>query len=132
MANPDLAVRVDGLQDLRKSLRAVDKGALKEVQAVTKAAAELVAVEARSLAPRRSGKLASSIRATTSGARGIVRSPLPYAAVHHWGGTISPRGTPITIKRTEYITKAAERKQAMVLEALARGFDGLVRRNGWR
>jgi len=131
MADRDLAVKVDNLQPLRKALRAVDKDALRDVQTVTKRAAEVVAVEARSRAPRRTGRLAGSIRATTSGARGIVRSPLPYAPVHEYGGTIEPRGTPIRIKRREYITGALEEKQDQVRDELARGFNEVARRHGF-
>lgn len=126
------AVRVDGLKELRKSLRAVDKGALREVQEVTKRAAGIVAAEARTLAPRRSGKLQASIRGTTAGNSGVVRSPLPYAKVHEYGGTIRPKGTDIRINRSEFVTRALDRKEDAVLNELARGFDDLTRRHGWR
>jgi phage gpG-like protein len=125
-------VRVEGLGDLRRGLRQIDRGALKEVQQTTKRAAGLVAAEARTRAPRRSGALAASIKATTSGNRGIVRSRLPYAAVMEFGGVIRPRGVPIRIKRSEMVYGALERKQDDVLAELARGLDGVVRRAGFR
>lgn len=124
-------VRVEGLNDLRKALRATDKAALREVQAVTKVAAEIVAVQARANAPRRSGALAGSIRATTSGNKGIVRSKLPYAKVQEYGGVIRPRGAAITIKRSAFVGRALDAKQEAVQAALAAGFDAVARRNGW-
>jgi len=123
------AIRVEGLQKFRRSLRATDRDAAKAVQAVTKRAAGLVADEARSLAPRRSGRLAASIRATTAGAKGVVRSPLPYAKVHEYGGTIRPKGTPIMIKRSLYVHRAMDRKADDVLNELARGFERVVQRD---
>jgi phage gpG-like protein len=129
MAGP---VVVGGIGDLRRSLRATDRDGLKAVQAVTKAAAQLVATDARQRAPRRTGALADSIRATTSGNSGIVRSPLPYAKVHEYGGTIRPRGVPITIKRSAFVASALDDKAEEVGKALAAGFDALAVRRGWK
>jgi phage gpG-like protein len=75
--------------------------------------------------------LQDSIRATTSGNKGIVRSPLPYAAVHEYGGTIYPHGGPVTIRRSEYVGLAMERNQEKVMRALETGFAAVARRNGW-
>lgn len=126
------AVRVEGLANLRKTLRNTDKDALKMVQGVVAGAAQIVASEARTLAPRRSGRLAESIRGTTSGNKGIVRSRLPYAKVHEYGGTISPRGVPITIAPSKFVSRAINRKETAVTRALEVGFDQVARRNGWR
>lgn len=128
MADP---IRVDGLTELRRRAKQTSKDAHKQVQQVTKRAAEIVAADARTLAPRRSGRLAASLKAGTSGSKGIVRSRLPYAKVHEWGGTIRPRGTEIKIKKSEYIGKALDRKQAAVQRELERGFADVARRNGW-
>lgn len=129
MATP---VQVEGMAKFRRSVKAIDKGALAEVQAVTRYAAEIVASKARTNAPFRSGKLHDSIVGTTSGASGIVRSPLAYAAVHEYGGTIRPRGVPIVIQRSAYVDRAADDSQEQVMEALATGFDTLCRLHGWR
>lgn len=125
-------VEVKGLKELRRSLRGVDRGALREVQKVTKAGAQIVATEAKRNAPRRTGQLAGSLKATTQRTAGIVRSPLPYAKVHEYGGTIRPRGVPITIKRSAYVGRALDAKAEEVGRALAEGFDRLARANGWR
>jgi hypothetical protein len=126
------AVYVDGLQELRRDLRQIGPDAVKEIRGVIKGAAQVVAADARTRAPRKTGRLANSIVATTSGDRGVIRSPLPYAAVQHWGGTIRPSGTPIRIKRTEFISVALDRRRELVVEAMARGIDEAARRNGWR
>lgn len=128
---PDLAVRVDGLADLRRSLRAIDRELPKELRVVIKGAAEVIAAEARVRAPKRTGKLAGSIKATTSGASGIVRSRLPYANVQNWGGTIRPRGAPTHIKGRHFVDGALDAKREAAAQALARGMDDLLRRQGW-
>lgn len=132
MAGEESAVRIDGLREFRSVLRRTDREALKEVQGVLKDAVGIVATEAAALAPRRTGTLAGSIRPYTSGNKAGVRSRLPYSGVVHWGGTISPRGVPITFKRTEFITRAMDRKSDAVLARLAVGFDGAARRSGWK
>lgn len=127
---PDVAVRVENLQAVRRALRAVDRGAAKEVQQVTRRAAEIVAVEARIRAPKLTGALAGSIRAGTSGSRGIVRSRLPYANVIQWGGRVG-RKKATFIRPTHFVTNALEAKQDAVTRELARGFDDVLRRNGF-
>lgn len=112
------------------------------LQAVTKGAAEIVAKDARARAPRGSRaipsvrnphvRLADSIKATTAGHAGIVKSDLPYAKVQEYGGTIRPKGAPVQIKRREFVSRALESKQQAVGVALERGFDAVLRRNGWR
>lgn len=128
------AVRVEGLAELRKSLSATDKGALKEVQAITKRAAGVVLsrAEVNARAFRRTGRLAGSGKASTSGTKGVVRFTVPYAKVHEYGGTIAPRGTPIKIKRREFVGHALDSEQERVLETFARGFDDLAKRSGWK
>jgi HK97 gp10 family phage protein len=131
MAREDLAIRVDGLAQMRRSMGALDRGLLGEVRDVVKSGAEVVASEARRRAPVKSGRLQASIRGTTSGAKGIVRSPLPYANVQNWGGTIAPRGTKIRIRGKHFIDGALEDKREAVADELARGMEDLFRRHGW-
>jgi hypothetical protein len=127
----DGAVRVEGLADLRRDLRKMQPAALKEIRDVLKHSAEIVAVEARARAPRLTGKLAASIRPGTAGNSAVVRSRLPYAVVHEFGGTIRPRGAPIRIKRREMVTGALAHRQDAIVRALADGIDRAAARNGW-
>ena len=124
------AIRVDGLAELRRSLRAIDRDAAKQVQAVTKRAAEVVATDAghrQTRGTRPLGKravpqrLADSYRASTSGARGLIRSPLAHAPVEEYR-----RGGP------HALNKALDAKQDEIEQLLEDGFDDLMRRNGWR
>ena len=130
-------VRVDGLTDLRRSLRAVDKGALKEVQQVTKRAAQLVAAQAARNAPRGTQpippsrhprqRLADAYKAGTRGSSGIVRNPLIYSRIFEY----RRHGSLKEMRHAHPVDRALDAKAEQVGQALARGFDELARRNGW-
>lgn len=130
-ANDDLAIRIDGLKELRGALRNTDKEALKALQGELKNAAGIVATEASILAPMVTGRLASSIRPYTSGNKFGVRSNLPYAPVVHWGGTIRPRGVPIVFRPQPFILEAIDRTSEEVAEQVAAVLDAAITRAGW-
>lgn len=132
MADRDLVVHVEGLRALRRDIRKMQPDTVRELRKVIKDAAQIVAEEARTRAPVRTGRLAGSIRATTSGDKGIVRSPLPYAAVHEFGGTIRPKGAPIAIRGSHMVYGALDNKRDAVIDALGDGIENAARHNGWR
>jgi hypothetical protein len=80
-------VTVEGARELRRSLARAggDLGDMKEVHGEI---ANYVAVRAKSAAPRRSGRLASSTRGNRAQSTAVVRAggaSVPYAGVIHWG-----------------------------------------------
>lgn len=125
------AVRVQGLAELRRDLRQMQPAALKEMRVVIRGAAVLVAAGARANAPRRTGNLAGSYRAGTAGNTAFVRSRLPQAAVHEWGGRIYPRGAEITIRRSAPVSNALRATQEQIVEKLGDGIDAVATRHGW-
>src|SRR3954471_18933800 len=88
MAVPGGAVQ--GLRELRRDLKAVERELPRELTKTMKRAAEPVARHAAELAPRKSGALARSITAGAAGTKASIRSRLPYANVQAWGGTTGP------------------------------------------
>lgn len=126
------AVHIDGLADLRRDLRKMQPEARKEVTRALRAGAVVVAAAARPLAARRTGRLASGFRPGASGNTAFVRNPVPYAAVHEFGGTISPRGAPITIRPQPAVTRALDLSADAVVEKVGDGLDSVVSRHGWR
>jgi hypothetical protein len=84
-------VEVEGLDVVRKNLRAVDKDLPKGLKAVHIEISKPIAEEARGRAPQRTGRLAASVRAGASqksasvSAGGRLR-PYPYGPVVHYGG----------------------------------------------
>lgn len=114
-------VKVTGAKELRKAIRQVEDAAAKkgmqaDLKGAYRQAARVVEVAAQTEAPRRSGRLAGSIKAkgTTTGAS-IVAGGLksvPYAGPIHYGWPSRPnrskgwRGGPIAANR--FLTRAAD------------------------
>ena len=136
-AGEGVRVEFDGLRDLRKDLGNLDKALAKEMRLVLKEATEMVAKEARRRAPRRTGALAASIKAGTSGTRALIRSNSPYFPVHEFGGTTGrghqPRrgGGSVTIKRSEMVYGAIAAKSSEAERLVLKGIDKLGKRAGF-
>ena len=77
-------VRVTGLDRLVTGLRAAG-AELADMPAANRAAGALVARAAAARAPKRSGRLASSITADPHKGGVSIDSTLPYAGPVHWG-----------------------------------------------
>lgn len=84
-------LQVAGLRDLQKAIKAAgddldpDAGGLKDVN---RKAAEVVSAAAIPATPRKSGKLAGSVRVGATNRAGIIRAgkgSVPYAGPIHWG-----------------------------------------------
>jgi hypothetical protein len=122
------AIDTAGISDLLRDLRKIDKrlGAslVSELRLVGNKARDRVRTSTQT--PYRTGRTRRSVK--TSVRRGGISlySNLPQAPVWHWGGTIKPRGVPITFPRTEFVAKEVrdaskdtEAELAGVLEATA-------------
>ena len=127
----DVAVKVEGLKELRRDLRRLDKQVDRELTVAIKHAADKVTITAGALAPRRSGDLAHSLRPSVRGATASIRSTLPYAGVVHWGGTIRPRGTPILFKRSGFITRAIRDHTNELVDDIGDAIENAARATGW-
>lgn len=134
---PDAPLQIEGLRETQRALRRLEPDLRKQFREdAFKRVALVVAREAAVLAPKRTGRLAGSLRGTTSGFKAVVRSPLPYANVIHWGGTTGrghSRSRPgaTRIKRTEFVLRAAEQKREVIEDAFIDGVHEVARRNGW-
>lgn len=87
MGYRDRHVQVDGLKQLRKTLKAAGDD-LSDLKAANAEAAEVAAAGGRTRVPTLTGLLASSIRSTGTKTAGIVRAgkaAIPYAGPIHWG-----------------------------------------------
>ncbi|PZE84157.1 HK97 gp10 family phage protein [Curtobacterium sp. MCBD17_032] len=83
----DSLVQVDGARQLRASLRRAGDD-LTDLKAAHKHAAQIAANASADLAPRRTGRLQQTIRASGTKTAGIIRAGtarVPYAAPIHWG-----------------------------------------------
>jgi len=120
------AIKVEGAKQVQKALRNIE-GGTEDLKAVHLDAAEIVATQARALVPRRSGKLASSIRAAGQARQGVVRAgfaSVPYAGVIHFGWpahNISPQ---------PWMYDALDERRGEVLGVYADRVNDLIKKNG--
>jgi hypothetical protein len=124
-------VRVEGLRELRRDLKRLEPLVAKELTKDIRAAAGKVAVDAAAHAPRRTGAYARSIRPYVTARGASVGSRLPQAGVLHWGGTISPRGVPITFEPRPVISDALERRVDGLVDDLGDAVERAAKRVGW-
>src|SRR5215216_402629 len=112
----DFAVRTEGLTELRRGLRRMAPEVNRQLTRELRTAVGIVVAEAAATAPRRTGALARSYRPFVRGTTAGIRSTLPYAGVIEYGGTISPRGTEIRIRRYQPVSRAVERQAGQIVE----------------
>lgn len=87
MANRGISADIPELRRFMRNLRKIEPEVAKATNRRFRAAAGKVANDAAGRAPKRSGRLARSIKPSVSTRTGAaVRSPLPYAAIHEYGG----------------------------------------------
>jgi hypothetical protein len=127
----------DLLRDLRKIDKALGASLFAELRAVGNEARDKIR---NSTAPPygpvdSKGKIGRKRKSVKTGVkRGQISlySNEPDAAVWHWGGTIKPRGVPITIPRTEFISAEVLRESEGIEEKLAGVLEGTARRYQFR
>lgn len=77
-------VEVEGADNLQRTLRRAGDE-LADLEDANRQAGDVIASAARARAPRRSGRLASSLQSSVTKGRGSVTSAEPYAGPIHWG-----------------------------------------------
>ncbi|MFD9904788.1 HK97-gp10 family putative phage morphogenesis protein [Streptomyces sp. NPDC059063] len=137
MAGSRFSVRVDGLNQLKRTLRQLkDKDLSKSVREVNKAAAELVKPDAQRGVPQhtrtpkdskkyRPGKLARSVKVVASANSAAIKagtaSRSPYAGAIHFG--YPKRG----IKPNRFLYRAMARNSDQVAETYEREISAVLR-----
>jgi phage gpG-like protein len=121
-------VHIQGLRELRRDLKSIDRKLPAQLNKRLKVAADPIAKDAARHAPKRTtallreprpGALARSIRVRTSGSKLFLGSSLPYARVVHWGGR-----HPVFGNRQVWVK---EPRRPFLAEAVSRGGDNVER-----
>lgn len=89
------AVRIEGLDQLRRAIKVLAPEATKELRKELKGLAEVVATDAQGRVPVRTGAARAAIRPSTSGSNAQVRASLNQVPYYGWldfGGTLKPTG----------------------------------------
>lgn len=119
---PGEPVQVNGARELRRTLLAAGRD-LSELSDANRRAASIVADTARTTAPRRSGRLAGSVRPGATRRAGIIRAGngnVPYANPIHWGW---PRRN---IAPHPFLSAAAESTEPAWLAVYADAIDDVL------
>jgi hypothetical protein len=134
-----IVVEVKGAKELRRALRQIEdaaerKGMQADLKSEYRTAARVVEIAARQEAPKRSGRLAGSIKAkgTTTGSAVVAGGlkAVPYAGPIHWGWPSRPnksrrwRGGPIAANR--FMVRAAESSADQVAGILEGGLRRFI------
>lgn len=117
-------IQVTGLRETIRSLERLGTE-VKDLKDAFKRIGNLVVDDAQAGAPKKSGALAGSIRASNTKNRSTIRSgsaKVPYAGVQEWGW---PRHN---IEGSHYLVSAVERNQQTSVRALDDELRGLIRR----
>lgn len=135
-----VGVQIHGLAEVRRGLRLIDPELQKEFRVEMKGVAEIIAADARSRVPSRSGKAAASIRARSGGNTVFIRAGgarVPYYGWLDFGGTLKPTGRRRnTIRRPKvqggrFIYPAIEAKQTVLIQRAEQAFDKAKRKAGF-
>jgi hypothetical protein len=117
------SIKVEGLTELRASLKKLDDKLPRELNKVSKASAEVVASEARGIVPRISGRLAGSIKTSGTAKGAFVKSGgLEYHRVIHFGWARH------NIKPNPFLYEALDTRRDEVIEKFEREVSALVDR----
>ena len=130
------AIEVEGAKELRRDMnRLKDDVGKKAVKAANKNAAEIVSRQAKVEVPKRSGKLAASIKAQATQKQGVVKAgtakSVPYAGPIHFGWSTRPdprkkwRGGPI--RPQPFIYEALDRRITEVYDEYERQVHDLTK-----
>lgn len=123
------AIRIDGLDQLRKQLNAVEKGLAKELSTIFQPVAEKVAEKVRGKINSQTGKAAGTVKAAKSQKGAIVRAGgrIPYWGPLDFGGYPGRREF---IPEGRYLYPTAEEEGPKAVDEIERGLAALIVRNG--
>jgi hypothetical protein len=125
-------VRIHGLTEFRRALRAVDRAAARELTAGLKRAGEPAIRRAAELAPVRKGDLRGSYRARVAGPRAFLESAVPYGPGAEWGSRGKWRGFERLGPRGERIAGRAVTDEAdAIFRIVTDELTELITIGGW-
>lgn len=128
-------LKIQGLADFQKALRAAEDGLQKELRVVFNEAADIIVGSGRPFIPRRTGALAATLRAS-SGQRdatvSLGKAKTPYAGFIEFGGRVGPnqsvRRKFVPGGRSMY--PAVKREEAKITGVMADGLNRLADKAG--
>lgn len=126
-------VEVQGLREFSRALKKADRDLPKEMRAGLNDIARTVSEKAKSSVPKRSGRLANSIRPTSTPKMGRVSmggARVPYAGFIEFGGRVG-RGKSVVrafVKDGRYLRPAYEASQQRVRREMEDLLERIVKK----
>lgn len=119
MSSKSFEIQIDGLKDVQKRLKAVDKSAPKALRVGLNEVAELVISKARPLMPRRTGAMQRSLKARSTRTESRVTlggNKAPYALWIEFGGKVGRKKSVVRpfIKEGRYLFPTIRRNRAEI------------------
>lgn len=132
-ASRGVEIDTSGIKALARDLGKIDRklrGALvAELRSIGNDARD--AVRRSHEPPFETGRKRGSVRTSVRGAAISLYSLQPDAAVWNWGGKIAPRGSPIQIPRTEFVSGEVAKRSEDTEERLEGILDATAARYGF-
>jgi hypothetical protein len=129
-------IRIHGLRELNRSLRALDKDAPKGLRLAGNKAAQIVVDTAKPRVPKRSARAASTVKASSTRTAARVSgggSRAPYYPFLDFGGRVG-RNRSVRrpyLREGRYIWKAFSDRRSAVQDTLHDELVDVARRAGW-
>jgi hypothetical protein len=130
-------VRIEGIRELQRALKAMDGESQKALRVVFNSAAELVAEGAQRKVPRRSGRARASIRVGSSQREARVKAgnarKAPYYPWLDFGGAVGKGRSVVRpfAKSGRYIYPSYSERRDEILAKLHDELVAMVRGVGW-
>jgi phage gpG-like protein len=128
-------IKITGLAEFNRSLRQLDRNAPKALRLVGNEAAQSVVKDAQANAPKLSGALSASIKASSTRTSARVReggAKVPYAGFIDYGGNVGRNGATQRefVKSGRILYPAFNRNRDAVAESLEEGLTKVIEDSG--
>lgn len=131
----EAGITVEGAAQLRRTLRRAGSD-LKDLKDANAKAAKIAAQASAALAPKRSGRLAATIRSSGTKTQGILRAGAaraPYANAVHWGrkwwpNKTSPRATRSTMRPQPFLSDGARNSEGQWIRVYEQDLEEIIHR----
>lgn len=135
MGNAVDPIKIKGLIEFQRALKAIEDGAQKQLRVVFNAVAETVAGGARRRVPSKSGKARGSVKVASSQREAIVKAGGARVAYYPWldfGGRVGIHKSVSRpfVQTGRYLYPSYDANRASIGQAVEQGLVDLVRSSG--
>lgn len=131
----EAGITVEGAAQLRRTLKRAGDD-LKDLKKANAKAADIAARASAALAPKRSGRLKSTIRSSGTKTEGVLRAGTaraPYAAAVHWGrrwwpNKTHPKSRPAPMTPQPFLSDGARNSEGQWIRVYEKDLEDIIAR----